>query len=114
LLSSENKTYRYVVSRQTPESEMVMSTPIDFNAELAGLTMLRNRTPQTTRAERAGSSKAVMPYRDGAVFITKFSGSGGWERHRVGDELVHVFDGAGWRSCRRAFGTGSKCRRASP
>jgi|SRR5579862_3086124 len=72
-----------------------MTTLIDFNAELAGLTILRNRTPQTTRAERAGSSKSVMPYRDGAVFITKFAGNGGWERHRVGDELVHIIDGAG-------------------
>jgi mannose-6-phosphate isomerase-like protein (cupin superfamily) len=72
-----------------------MSTPIDFNAALADLTMLRNRTPQTTRAERAGSAKAVLPYRDGAVFISKFAGSGGWERHRVGEELVHIIDGAG-------------------
>jgi mannose-6-phosphate isomerase-like protein (cupin superfamily) len=67
---------------------------IDLNAELAKLTMLRERTPQTTRAERQGSSAQLGPYRDGAIFTTKFAGKGGWERHRNGDELVHILDGA--------------------
>lgn len=71
-----------------------MPTLIDLNAELAKLKMLRNRTPQMTRAERAGSAGEVAPYRDGAVFASKFAGSGGWERHRKGDELVHIVDGA--------------------
>jgi mannose-6-phosphate isomerase-like protein (cupin superfamily) len=71
-----------------------MTTVIDLNAELAKLEMLQGRTPQTTRAERAGSSAQVAPYRDGAIFTTKFSGEGGWERHRNGDELVHIIDGA--------------------
>jgi mannose-6-phosphate isomerase-like protein (cupin superfamily) len=42
----------------------------------------------------AGTSARVAPYRDGALFTTKFSGNGGWERHRNGDELVHIIDGA--------------------
>jgi mannose-6-phosphate isomerase-like protein (cupin superfamily) len=71
-----------------------MATLIDLNAELAKLTMLRERTPQTTRAERQGSSAQLAPYRDGAIFTTKFAGKGGWERHRNGDELVHILDGA--------------------
>ena len=71
-----------------------MATLIDLNAELAKLTMLRGRTPQTARAERQGSSAQLAPYRDGAIFTTKFSGEGGWERHRNGDELVHIIDGA--------------------
>jgi mannose-6-phosphate isomerase-like protein (cupin superfamily) len=71
-----------------------MTTVIDLNAELANLKMLQGRTPQTTRAERAGSSAQVASYRDGAIFTTKFSGEGGWERHRNGDELVHIIDGA--------------------
>ncbi len=71
-----------------------MPTLIDLNAELAKLKMLRNRTPQMTRAERAGSAGEIAPYRDGAVFASKFAGSGGWERHRKGDELVHIVDGA--------------------
>jgi mannose-6-phosphate isomerase-like protein (cupin superfamily) len=71
-----------------------MVTVIDLASELAKLTMLQQRTPQTTRAERQGSSAQVAPYRDGAIFTTKFAGEGGWERHRNGDELVHIIDGA--------------------
>ena len=70
-----------------------MATVIDLNAELATLEMLRGRTPQMTRAERAASSAQLAPYRDGAIFTTKFAGEGGWERHRTGDELVHIIDG---------------------
>ena len=71
-----------------------MTTVIDLTAELAKLTMLRGRTPQTTSADRMGSSAQVAPYRDGALFTTKFSGKGAWERHLKGDELVHVLDGS--------------------
>jgi len=71
-----------------------MVTVIDLASELAKLKMLDERTPQTTRAERQGSSAQLAPYRDGAIFTTKFAGEGGWERHRNGDELVHILDGA--------------------
>jgi mannose-6-phosphate isomerase-like protein (cupin superfamily) len=70
-----------------------VATVIDLTAELANLTMLRGRTPQTTGAERQGSSRNLAAYRDGAIFTTKFSGEGGWERHRNGDEIVHILDG---------------------
>jgi mannose-6-phosphate isomerase-like protein (cupin superfamily) len=69
-------------------------TIIDLNAELAKLTMLRGRTPQTTRAEREGTAAQLASYRDGAIFTGKFSGKGAWERHRNGDELVQIIDGA--------------------
>ena len=71
-----------------------MATLIDLNAELAKLTMLRGRTPQTTAAEREGTAARLAPYRDGGIFVGKFSGEGRWERHRMGDELVHIIDGA--------------------
>jgi mannose-6-phosphate isomerase-like protein (cupin superfamily) len=70
-----------------------MVTIIDLQAELAKLTMLRSRTPQTTRVEREGSAAQLAPYRDGAIFTSKFAGKGAWERHPVGDELVHIVDG---------------------
>jgi mannose-6-phosphate isomerase-like protein (cupin superfamily) len=70
-----------------------MPTIIDLTAELANLPMLRGRTPQTTRAERGDSSRNLAPYRDGAIFTTKFAGEGAWERHRNGDEIVHILDG---------------------
>jgi mannose-6-phosphate isomerase-like protein (cupin superfamily) len=69
-------------------------TILDLKTELAKLNMLRARTPQTTRAERDGSMANLAPYRDGAIFTSKFVGKGAWERHRNGDELVHVIDGA--------------------
>ena len=71
-----------------------MATLIDLNAELEKTTMLRGRSPQTTRAERQGSSRKLADYRDGAIFASRFSGEGGWERHRNGDEFVHILDGA--------------------
>jgi mannose-6-phosphate isomerase-like protein (cupin superfamily) len=71
-----------------------MTTVIDLTAELAKLTMLRGRTPQTTGADRVGSSAQLAPYRDGSLFTSKFSGKGAWERHMQGDELVHILDGS--------------------
>jgi quercetin dioxygenase-like cupin family protein len=66
---------------------------IDLNAELAKLTMFRGRTPQSTMADRKGSSARLAPYRDGGLFITKFAGKGHWESHIPGDELIHIVDG---------------------
>ena len=65
---------------------------IDLNAELAKLTMFRGRTPQTTWAERKGSSARLASYRDGALLTGKSAGKGHWEAH-PDDELVHVLDG---------------------
>jgi quercetin dioxygenase-like cupin family protein len=36
----------------------------------------------------------LAPFRDGGIFVGRFSGHTAWERHRLGDELVHVLDGA--------------------
>lgn len=71
-----------------------MITLIDLTAELGKLKMLQGRTPQTTSADRAGTSAELTTYRDGALFTSKFAGLGAWERHPNGDELVHVLDGA--------------------
>ena len=70
-----------------------MPTVVDLTAQLAQLTTLRDRTPQTTRAERQGSSQRLAEYRDGAIFTTKFAGEGAWERHRNGEEIVYILDG---------------------
>ena len=71
-----------------------MATVIDLTAELAKLTLLRGRTPQTTSADRGASSAQLAPYRDGAIFTSKFSGKGAWERHMKGDEFVQILDGS--------------------
>jgi mannose-6-phosphate isomerase-like protein (cupin superfamily) len=71
-----------------------MATVIDLTAELAKLTLLRGRTPTTTRADREGSSARLTPYRDGAIFASKSAGKGAWERHLDGDELVQIIEGS--------------------
>ena len=72
-----------------------MLTIINLKDEFAKLNMLRGRTPQTTAAEREENRALahLMPYRDGTIFIAKFAGSGGWERHPKGDEIVQIIDG---------------------
>jgi mannose-6-phosphate isomerase-like protein (cupin superfamily) len=67
----------------------------DLKAEVAKLKMLRGRTRQTTAAEREESRSfaRLMPYRDDTIFITKFAGTGHWERHPNGDEIVQIIDG---------------------
>jgi mannose-6-phosphate isomerase-like protein (cupin superfamily) len=78
-----------------PKPEMGSRPPsiIDLDAELAKLTMFRGRTPQSTMADRKGSGARLAPYRDGALFTTKFAGKGHWESHLAGDELIHILDG---------------------
>jgi mannose-6-phosphate isomerase-like protein (cupin superfamily) len=79
-----------------PKRVMPSGTPsiVDLDAELAKLRMFRGRTPQSTMADRKGSSARLAPYRDGGLSITKFAGKGHWEAHLAGDELIHVLDGA--------------------
>jgi mannose-6-phosphate isomerase-like protein (cupin superfamily) len=78
-----------------PQRVMPSGTPgiIDLNAELAKLTLFRGRTPQSTMADRKGSSARLASYRDGGLSITKFSGKGHWEAHLAGDELIYILDG---------------------
>jgi mannose-6-phosphate isomerase-like protein (cupin superfamily) len=82
---------------RTAEPEKVIGrgapTIVDLNAELAKLRMFRGRTPQSTMADRAGSSARLGAYRDGGLSITKFAGKGHWEAHLAGDELIHILDG---------------------
>ena len=71
-----------------------MITVVDLRSELAKLSMLQGRTPQTTSDERKGSAAQLAPYRDGQIFTSKFTGKGAWERHPNGDELVEIIDGS--------------------
>jgi len=67
---------------------------VDLKAEFAKLTMLKERTPTSTDAERQAAFGRIASYRDGALFTAKFAGKSAWERHPQGDEIVHVIDGA--------------------
>ena len=75
------------------EEKMVPVPVLDLDAELAKLTHFA-RTPASPEAERKTGLAQLAPYRDGAIFVSKFSGSGGWERHPNGDEIVYVLEGA--------------------
>lgn len=70
-----------------------MVAVVDLKAEFAKLTLLKGRTPASTEAERAKAFGRVAPYRDGAIFTAKFSGTSAWERHPQGDEIVQIVDG---------------------
>jgi quercetin dioxygenase-like cupin family protein len=73
--------------------EEKLITVLDLNAELAKLEHFA-RTPNSPEAERRKGLAQLAPYRDGAIFTSKFSGTGGWERHPGGDEIVYVIEGA--------------------
>lgn len=70
-----------------------MTVVVDLASEIDKLTMLEGRTPTSTEADRAGAFGRLAPYRDGAIFVAKFSGISAWERHPKGDEIVQVLDG---------------------
>ena len=76
-----------------PVSDGKTPSIIDFNAELAKLTRFRGRTPQSTMADRKGSAAQLASYRDGALIVSSFAGTGHWEAH-PGDELIHILDGS--------------------
>ena len=71
-----------------------MITVIDLKAEFARLTMLQGRTPDMPAERRKGAFANPVPYRDGGIFMAKFAGTGAWERHPQGDEIVQIVDGA--------------------
>ena len=71
-----------------------MIKAVDIKAELAGRPVLRGRDKDTSEAEAKGAFAVLAPFRDGSIFAGSFSGESPWERHRKGDELVHILDGA--------------------
>jgi uncharacterized cupin superfamily protein len=70
-----------------------MIKAIDIEAALAGLPMLHNRRPDTPRDEAAKAFATLAAFRDGALFAGSFDGASDWERHRKGDEIVHILKG---------------------
>ncbi len=72
---------------------MPKATAISINEQLAKLTFLSNRTPQTTNEEAKGAFASLSGYRDGAIFIGHYAGNSEWETHPKGDEMVMVIEG---------------------
>jgi uncharacterized cupin superfamily protein len=71
----------------------IRPTPVDINAALAPLPMLRNRGPQTPGPEKEAAFARLAETHNGAVFAGSFQGQSDWERHRNGDELVQILAG---------------------
>lgn len=71
-----------------------MPEAVDIQKVLDGLTPLDARRPDTTAEEADAAFATLAPLGDGGVFAGSFTGNSPWERHRQGDELVHVL--AGW------------------
>lgn len=67
---------------------------VDIQAELSNLPFIRGRSPYTSEAEMMSGFTNLSPYRDGGIFAGGFSGTGQWERHLQGEEIVHILDGA--------------------
>ena len=44
---------------------------VDLKAEFARLTMLKDRTPTSSEAEREGAFARLAPYRDGAIVAAR-------------------------------------------
>ena len=70
-----------------------MVKAVSIEAELAGRPVLRGRTPETSEAEAGAAFATLAPFREGGVFAGSFEGESPWERHRQGDELVHILAG---------------------
>ena len=65
---------------------------IDLMAEVAKLTRFA-RTPTSPEADRRKGLASIAPYRDGGIFASTFTGTGGWERHPKRDEIVYILEG---------------------
>ena len=66
---------------------------VDIAAELAKLPPLRNRTPQTPQDVADAAFAMIAPFRGDGVFVGSFDGTGPWERHANGDEIVQIVSG---------------------
>lgn len=71
-----------------------MIKAVDIRAELAGRPVLGDRGQDTTEAEVKAAFAVLASYRDGGIFAGSFFGESPWERHRNGDELVHILEGS--------------------
>jgi len=72
-----------------------MPDAVNIEDELAKLTVMEGRTPETPDEEGGDQSFAVLaPFDTGGVFTGSFNGTSPWERHTAGDELVQILKGS--------------------
>ena len=66
---------------------------VHIETALAGLPVLRGRSPETTAEEADAAFATLAEMGEGGVFAGSFQGESPWERHGKGDELVHILKG---------------------
>jgi uncharacterized cupin superfamily protein len=67
--------------------------PRSLPASFDGLTFFPGRSPGVADEAMGDAFALLADYRDGGIFVGHWAGTSEWERHRVGDEIVHVVDG---------------------
>ena len=67
--------------------------PIDVHASFEQLEFLGTRTPESHGDAPETFARQLSNYRNGGVFVSHWGGSGEWERHPNGDEIVMVIEG---------------------
>ncbi len=66
----------------------------DILAEVAARPFLKGRTPETPDEEGGDTFAVLAETERTGVYAGSFQGRSPWERHRNGDEMVQVLDGA--------------------
>ncbi len=69
-----------------------MVEAVDIRNEIAKRPFLHGRSA-ATESEAGKAFATLAAFNNGAIFAGGFSGETPWERHRNGDELVHILDG---------------------
>jgi len=64
---------------------------VNIEAALKGVRFLRGRRPES---DTSGAFAELGRLGEAGIFAGGFAGESAWERHRSGDELVHVLGGA--------------------
>lgn len=70
-----------------------MVKAVHIETELSGLPVLHGRRPDTPAEEAEPAFATLAAMGEGGVFAGSFDGESPWERHRNGDELVHILKG---------------------
>jgi len=70
-----------------------MVKAVNIEQELAKLTVLHGRTPETPPELEIDAFATLATFGNGGVYTGSFDGDSPWERHTGGDELVHILKG---------------------
>jgi quercetin dioxygenase-like cupin family protein len=65
----------------------------DIPEEMSKLTMLMGRRADSPHDDMNGHYTSLGSFNGAAMVVASFQGQGCWERHPMGEELVHIIDG---------------------